>query len=189
MKKYFCILLYLVLSHSIAIAQEESSCSFNSKRSSIVVNDLNVDGDIDAMDCLLSYVKGLLESGIDNIEMSKNPKMLTIMSDFFSESTMVVNGLSDYKTNLKPCISLIDDDVIDRQIKSSGGYVANQGGYFSVLFPITLSLGKKHGKVILAAIACEGHRVGFTPLSSSSDSYSELNTNGKAVKWLHDIKG
>lgn len=178
-----------MLSHSIAIAQEESSCSFNSKRSSIVVNDLNVDGDIDAMDCLLSYVKGLLESGIDNIEMSKNPKMLTIMSDFFSESTMVVNGLSDYKTNLKPCISLIDDDVIDRQIKSSGGYVANQGGYFSVLFPITLSLGKKHGKVILAAIACEGHRVGFTPLSSSSDSYSELNTNGKAVKWLHDIKG
>ena len=103
MRKIFSFMLFFVFSHGMAFAQDNGLCSL-SKGSYIVNDDLNGDGNINEMDCLLSYVKGLLDAGIDNIEMSRNPKMLTIMSDFFSENTVVVNGLSEYTTHLKPCI-------------------------------------------------------------------------------------
>lgn len=197
MKKVFCVMFfmfYLVFSHGMAYAQDKGLCGL-SKSQSVVNDDLNGDGIINEMDCLLSYVLGLLDAGIDNIEMSKNPKMLTIMSDFFSANTMVVNGLSDYTTNLKPCISLIDDDVKDYQIPSSYGEDTfsysnrNYGGFFSVLLPMTLSLKAKYNKTVPVGLACEGHRVGLTSFLQTNDDYTMLNTNGNAVKWLHENMG
>lgn len=131
----------------------------------------------------------LLANDADNIELSNDKEML---STIFSIETITPIELSGNSVNLKPCISLIDDDVIDNQIPSSYGGAsptAKAGGYFSVLLPMTLSLKAKHNKPVPVGLACEGHRVGLTPLKSSDDTYTALNTNGLAVKWLHDNMG
>ena len=182
MRKIFSFMLFFVFSHGMAFAQDNGLCSL-SKGSYIVNDDLNGDGSINEMDCLLSYVKGLLDAGIDNIEMSRNPKMLTIMSDFFSGNTVVVNGLSEYTTHLKPCISLIDDDAVDANIPSSYGS-GDVGGYHSLLLPMLLSLGYKHNVHLVAGIAAEGHRIGLTKFRDDDDTYAELNVNGLLIKQL-----
>ena len=152
----------------------------------------NNDEIINLTDSILSFVSELLASGVDNIEMSNDPKILAMLSDFFTSNTMTIKGSTEYKSNLRPIISLIDDDTIDNQIPDSKGATTpseNTGGYFSVLFPITLSLATKHHKDIPVGLACEGHRVGLTTFKQSNDDYSALNTNGNAVRWLHDKMG
>ena len=187
------IMLSVLMSIVEVKAQVNSPISSKTEEPVLDYNDMNGDGNINASDSLLSYVSWLLGIGIDNIEMSNNPKIMPILSDFFSGSTMEVNGSGEYKENLKSCISIIDDDVIDNQIPSSSGRSTvqynNRGGYFSVLLPMMLSLGNKYGKNLCPGLACEGHRVGLTVPYSPDDSYTALNNNGLAVKWLHNVMG
>ena len=140
-----------------------------------------------------SAVLGLLATGVDNIQMSNNPKMMNILKNIFmSDGPVELNEENRNKLNLKPIISIIDDDTIDNQIPSSfAGLspIANQGGFFSVLLPLTLSLSAKHNKKVPVGLACEGHRVGLTTYCEINDDYTELNVNGNAVKWLHDNMG
>ena len=186
------IMLSVLMSIVEVKAQVNSPISSKTEEPVLDYNDMNGDGNINASDSLLSYVSWLLGIGIDNIEMSNNPKIMPILSDFFSGSTMEVNGSGEYKENLKSCISIIDDDVIDNQIPSSSGRSTvqyNRGGYFSVLLPMMLSLGNKYGKNLCPGLACEGQRVGFTHYMSADDSYTTLNENGRCVKWIHDNMG
>jgi hypothetical protein len=134
----------------------------------------------------------LLANGVDNIDISNNPKFMATLGNMFTDSAVSINGENENKLNLKPCISIIDDDTIDNQIPSSKGESATvdkQGGYFSVLLPFMLSLGAKYEKKLVVGLACEGQRVGFTPIYNPNDNYTALNENGECVKWLHDNMG
>jgi hypothetical protein len=138
---------------------------------------------------LFSSIAGLMAVGLDNIEMSNNPKMMAVLNNINTDEVIRVNVDNDNKKNLSACVSIIDDDTVDRQIPvSTGGSTPsiNKGGYFSVLLPMMLSLGQKHGRKCFAGLACEGQRVGLTTLQQSNDNYTELNMNGEAVKYLHD---
>lgn len=140
----------------------------------------------------LSEIVGLLSLGLDNIELSNNPRLWKVLGNVVTGNGVFLNAQNENNLNLRPCISIIDDDTVDNQIPSSSGSstpTTNAGGYFSVLFPLILSLSAKYGKKYSVGLACEGHRVGLTPFKSSSDEYSSLNENGQAVKWLHDNMG
>ena len=190
--KHFTLLIIIIAQYVSASAQVNDLAPNLVESSMLVFDDLNGDGNTNSIDSLLCYIYGLYAIGIDNIEMSNNPKMLTILSDFFTENKMTFNGYSGFLANLKPVISIIDDDTVDNQIPDSHGATkptSNKGGYFSVLLPLTLSLSAKHHCEIPIGLACEGHRVGLTTFKKPNDNYSALNTNGKAVKWLHNNMG
>ena len=129
----------------------------------------------------------MLATGYSNTEMVNSG----VMSDFGNTHMKTVFNIGGGKISLSPCITIIDDDTIDGQIPSSFGStnVNSNGGYFSVLLPFTLSLADRYGVEVKAGLACEGHRVGLTPISSSSDAYDGLNENGTCVKKLHDKQG
>lgn len=158
------------------------------------IMDLTGRGDEDAASAKkVASVISLLGTGMDNIQMSNNPKFMNTLHNLFESGDIELNGKDNMNArNLRPLISIIDDDTIDYQIPSSTGETVattNTGGYFSVLLPMMLSLGAKYGKTIPVGLACEGQRVGLTHLRSSDDSYTTLNENGNAVKWLHDNMG
>lgn len=139
-----------------------------------------------------STIVSLLANGIDNINVSKNTKFMTTLHNLFGNEKIYINDDNINNVNLTPRLSIIDDDTVDHQIPSSTGEespTTNTGGYFSVLLPMILSLGEKYGKKMAVGLACEGHRVGLTPLRSTSDEYTSLNENGQAVKWLHNNMG
>lgn len=140
----------------------------------------------------LSIITGLLAVGVDNIEMSNNPKMMAVLKNVKTEHIVKLNADNENTVNLQPCISIIDDDTIDYQIPASVGNVSpteRTGGYFSVLLPMMLSLGDKYGKSCPVGLACEGHRVGLTTFRQANDDYSVLNMNGEAIRFLHDNLG
>ena len=142
-----------------------------------------------ASESKMAAVISMLGVGVDNIEMSNNPKMMSVLNNLFTEARVELNKTNSNNKNLSPCISLIDDDTIDNQIPDSHGAsepTSNTGGYFSVLLPLTLSLSVKHNKPVPVGLACEGHRVGLTSYHATNDNYSALNTNGNAVKWIHN---
>ena len=132
----------------------------------------------------------LLANDADNIQLSNDKEMLSTIFSIVTNTPVEIPGNS---INLKPCISLIDDDTIDNQIPSSlGGSspTAKTGGYFSVLLPMTLSLKSKHNKPVPVGLACEGHRVGLTSFKEFNDDYNKtLNINGQAVKWIAENMG
>ncbi len=104
-------------------------------------------GNLSAADSLLSSVMELLSTGVDNIQLSKDPNLMSLLNKMCARKSMELEVESGYKVNLRPCISLIDDDTIDQQIPDSRGASnpsTNQGGYFSLLLPITLSLSEKY---------------------------------------------
>ena len=136
----------------------------------------------------LASILGLLSVGVDNIEMSNNPRMMAVLNNLFTEKAIEINGINNNKVNLKPCLSIIDDDTVDYMI-SSPTADGKRGGFFSVLLPMMLSLAAKHGITMPVGLACEGHRVGLTPYGSADDSYTELNKTGNAIKWLHNNMG
>lgn len=140
----------------------------------------------------LATIVSLIANGLDNVKISNNPKFMSTLHNLIGNEHVYINADNDNHVNLSPCISIIDDDTIDNQIPSSRGESEvreNAGGYFSVLLPFLLSLGAKYGKNLCPGLACEGQRVGLTPIYSSDDTYSELNENGQAVKWLHNNMG
>ena len=136
----------------------------------------------------LSAIVGLVAVGVDNIEMSNKPKMMEALNNLFTERKIEINAENQNKVNLKPCISIIDDDSIDDNIPSSHGS-HDVGGYFSLLLPMLLSLGAKHGKHLVAGVAAEGHRIGLTAFHDDDDTYSELNQNGLLIKQLVEKQG
>lgn len=140
----------------------------------------------------LANIVGLLANGLDNIELSNNPKIWPSIFNIKTGTVVQVNAGNDNAVNLRPCLSIIDDDTIDNQIPDSKGSsepTSNSGGFFSVLLPLTLSLSAKYHRKVTAGLACEGHRVGLTTFRESNDDYTSLNTNGNAVKWLHNQMG
>ncbi len=174
--------------------------------------DVNNDGNIDTEDILMmvdsvmksdisneDYVKiklrriidEIFANGFDNIELSNDNLFLEKLKSLDTPNPIIFN-YNNNENNLLPCISIIDDDTGDNQIPVSLGYsspTVKSGGYFSVLLPLTLSLGSKYNKMIPVGLACEGHRVGLTTFKKANDNYSTLNVNGTAVKWLHDNMG
>lgn len=135
---------------------------------------------------------GLVSVGVDNIEMSNNPKMMAVLKNLRTTEPVQINADNENKVNLTAKVSIIDDDTVDYQIPSSRGAstpTADTGGYFSVLLPLLISLRAKNGKPTSCGLACEGHRVGLTTLRQANDDYTTLNENGNAVKWLHDNLG
>lgn len=135
---------------------------------------------------------GLVSVGVDNIEMSNNPKMMAVLKNLRTPEPVQINASNENKVNLTAKVSIIDDDTIDYQIPSSRGTDSPSetiGGFFSVLLPLLLSLQAKNGRPTSAGLACEGHRVGLTTLRQANDDYSVLNENGNAIKWLHDNLG
>lgn len=148
-----------------------------------------------ASEALLSAVIGILSTGLDGVQMSKNPKMMAALNNIDTQGVVLLNATNNNKMNLGPKLSIIDDDTIDFQIPSSRGEAtfnpafARLGGFFSLLLPVSLSLQAKHGINAPVGVACEGQRVGLTKYRSSDDTYSELNANGLAVKFLHDRMG
>lgn len=150
------------------------------------------EGELSVTEGKLAAVLGLVATGVDNIEMSNNPKMMAVLNNLFTENNVTINTDNSNNVNLSPKISIIDDDTIDYQLPDSRGAEEpseKYGGYFSLLLPITLSLAAKHGKACQIGLSCEGHRVGLTTLREDNDDYSALNTNGNAVKWIHDNMG
>ena len=139
--------------------------------------------DDEAADQVSGLVSMLLSNGADNIELSNDKEMLSTIFNIETFSPIFIPGNNNII--LKPCISLIDDDTIDYMI-SSPTAEGKRGGFFSVLLPMMLSLGEKHGIKMPVGLACEGHRVGLTPYMSADDSYTELNKTGNAIKWLHN---
>lgn len=142
-------------------------------------------------DYLVSNLRTLV-SGIDSVKLSKIENSIQVFDKFFTSDKMEFGEVGNYRR--KPIISIMDDDTLDLQIPSSYGTTdedtpQRSGGYFSVLLPMMLSLGAKHHRKIAMNLACEGHRVGLTTFMTENDDYSELNFNGKAVKWLHDNMG
>ena len=132
----------------------------------------------------------LLAYNSDNIQLTCDGMLQKLFSALDPTTPVEIPG--GEAMSLHPCISIIDDDTFDYQIPSSyNGSKArdNQGGYFSVLLPMMLSLGNKYHKNLCPGLACEGQRVGLTHFLSPNDSYTELNENGRAVKWLHDQMG
>ena len=145
-----------------------------------------------ADEAALSAALGLVAVGVDNVEMSNNPRMMAVLKNLRTPEPVQLNADNENKINLTAKISIIDDDTIDFQIPSSRGASdpsTTTGGYFSVLLPLLLSLQAKNGRPTFAGVACEGHRVGLTSLRQDNDDYSALNENGNAVKWLHDHMG
>ena len=191
--KYLFLLTITIFAGVNANAHSENPVKEIVNHTVFACDDVNGDGNINALDTILSYVSLLHNIGVDNIEMSNNPKMLTIMSDFFPENTMEVNGTNSKNANPRPSISIIDDDTEDDFIPSSENRksIKNNpvGGYHSLLLPLLLSLGEKHNKHLVAGLACEGQRVGFTPMASDDDTYTTLNQNGLLVKQLVEHEG
>ena len=111
--KHFTLLIIIIAQYVSASAQVNDLAPNLVESSMLVFDDLNGDGNTNSIDSLLCYIYGLYAIGIDNIEMSNNPKMLTILSDFFTENKMTFNGYSGFLANLKPVISIIDDDTVD----------------------------------------------------------------------------
>lgn len=139
-----------------------------------------------------STAVSLLANGLDNVQLSNNPKFMATLHNLFGNGEVEINRDNNNNVNLRPCLSIIDDDTIDYQIPISRGTdspVAKEGGFFSLLLPFMLSLGKKYNRSLCPGLACEGHRIGLTPIWSSDDTYRELNENGRAVKWLHETMG
>jgi hypothetical protein len=140
----------------------------------------------------LMTVIGLLANSADNVALSNNKKLVSTIMNINTPKPVAFKVSDNNNINLKPRISIIDDDTIDNQIPDSRG-ISNpeekSGGYFSVLLPFTLSLKAKHNKPVPVGVASEGHRIGLTPIQSNSDAYTSLNTNGNAVKWIHDNMG
>lgn len=153
----------------------------------------NEDDRHSASEAQMAAVLGLLATGVDSIEMTNNPKMLSALTNLFTDKAVNMNADNKNAINIKPCLSIIDDDTADVQIPSSYGSdtvsTSTSGGFFSVLLPMMLSLGEKHGIKMPVGLACEGHRVGLTSYKQFNDDYSELNENGRAIKWLHDNMG
>ena len=137
------------------------------------------------------FISGLLAGGIDNIELSNDQSFIQKLESLDTPNPIEFRIADKYI--LSPCLSIIDDDTEDYQIPSSMNRTnptANYGGFFSVLLPLTLSLKAKYNKPVPVGLACEGHRVGLTSYTNQpNDDYSTLNTNGLAVKWLHDNQG
>ena len=181
-KRFFSALIALCLWYSVGIAQ---GIEITPPLTSIVSSDKEeVEQQVSAL------VGMLLANDADNIQLSNDKEMLSTIFSIVTNTPVEIPGNS---INLKPCISLIDDDTIDNQIPSSlGGSspTAKTGGYFSVLLPMTLSLKSKHNKPVPVGLACEGHRVGLTSFKEFNDDYNKtLNINGQAVKWIAENMG
>lgn len=138
---------------------------------------------------MLSKVLQMVAIGASNVEMTNGDMLNQLFEDVQTPSIVEIEGDGN---NFQPCITIIDDDTYDDQIPSSKGYTTVRGdgiGYFSLLLPFTLSLQAKNHVSVKVGLACEGHRVGLTPIYSSRDDYSELNENGKLIKKLVEKVG
>lgn len=82
-----------------------------------------------------------------------------------------------WNAGLQPCITLHDDDAIDKFIPTSWPPAWTEGGYATTLYPLLASLGLK------GCLSVEGQRVGFV------NTPAVLSENGRILKHLQDHHG
>lgn len=102
---------------------------------------------------------------------------ITFLSTTPREASSEYTVPARWDAELQPCITLHDDDVIDKFIPSSWPSTWMKGGYATTYYPLMASLGLK------GCLSVEGQRVGFTATSPA------LSANGRIVKHLQDHHG